>query len=378
MTADGGNELVREMSPASKTLLSLHGVTKRFGDFVALHDVDLRVAAGEFLTLLGPSGCGKTTLLRIIGGFERPSAGQLILDGRELGTLPPERRPFNMVFQSYALFPHMTVWANVAYGLMSARLPRETINQRVRSTLELVGLEEKAHQSVRDLSGGQQQRVALVRAIVNEPRVLLLDEPLGALDLQLRKRMQDELRDIQARLGTTFVYVTHDQDEALSLSHRVALMQAGRIVQMGSPREVYEQPRTRFVAEFVGETNLLECRVDSQNGTAVDVTLASGARRRFRHYGDARMSKGERVLAALRPEDLSLEAANAEAPLRGRIARVVFHGAEFFCDVALPDGALVRVRATDPAALETGDEVHLGIGHGVVVRAEESVVEPTT
>jgi spermidine/putrescine transport system ATP-binding protein len=364
----------------SASLLSLRGVTKRFGDFVALEGVDLDVAAGEFLTLLGPSGCGKTTMLRIIGGFERPSAGSILLEGRELGALPPERRPFNMVFQSYALFPHMTVWGNVAYGLTTARLPRKTVEQRVGSALALVGLEGKAHQNVRELSGGQQQRVALVRAIVNQPRILLLDEPLGALDLQLRKRMQDELRDIQTRLGTTFVYVTHDQDEALSLSHRVALIQAGKIIQIGSPHEVYERPRTRFVAEFVGETNLLECRVDRRNGARVDVTLSSGARRQFSHHGDAHLGEGDRALAALRPEHLSLGAPNADAPLRGRIARAVFHGAESFYDVALSDGAQVRVRGTGEVTPAGGEEVTVQIapGYGVVVPSEESAVDPAT
>jgi spermidine/putrescine transport system ATP-binding protein len=378
VTASSAPSLGTPPASDEAVLLTLRGVSKWFGDFRALEDVDLEVGRGEFLTLLGPSGCGKTTLLRIVGGFELPSRGEVRLDGRDLGSTPPERRPFNMVFQSYALFPHMTVWDNVAYGLRTARLPRATIAQRVSAALELVGLEDRARRSVRELSGGQQQRVALVRAIVNQPRILLLDEPLGALDLQLRKRMQDELRAIQAQLETTFVYVTHDQDEALSLSHRVALIQDGRVVQVGTPREVYERPRTRFVAEFVGDTNLLPCRADRDDGEQVEVTFPSGARRRLAQHGEPRLAPGERVLAALRPEHLRL-AAPADAPFRGRLVGDVFHGAETFHDVRLDDGTLVRVRAAgDEPAPALGDEVGVDAlpRRGVVVRAEQSAVEP--
>jgi ABC-type Fe3+/spermidine/putrescine transport system ATPase subunit len=229
------------------TLLSLRSLRKVFESLIAVDDFTLEVAEGEFVTLLGPSGCGKTTLLRMIAGFGRPTAGAILLDGVDITRLPPERRPFNMVFQTYALFPHMNVFDNVAYGLRTAKVNENVVRERVLDGLKLVGLEAKATVGVRALSGGQQQRVALVRAIVNEPRLLLLDEPLGALDLKLRKRMQDELRAIQRRIQTTFLYVTHDQEEALVMSHRIVLMREGRVVQVGAPADVYHRPFVRSI-----------------------------------------------------------------------------------------------------------------------------------
>jgi spermidine/putrescine transport system ATP-binding protein len=363
---------------AGAAQLSLRSVAKRFGDVVALHHVDLDIERGEFFTLLGPSGCGKTTLLRIIGGFERPSEGSVLIDGRDVTGAPPESRPSNMVFQSYALFPHMTVAENVAYGLRTARVRGAEVSRRVASALELVGLEALADRSVRALSGGQQQRVALVRALVNEPEVLLLDEPLGALDLQLRKRMQDELRSIQARLGTTFVYVTHDQEEALALSHRIALMSHGHLVQVGSARDVYEQPRTRFVAEFVGDATLLPGRVEQTRGKDVDVRLdCSGAVCRFRHYVAEGLKAGERVAVALRPQHLALAARDDGGVAEGVLEATVFLGDQSRHEVRLDDGKVVHVRAGDerpePAA---GDRVRVAVlpDHGVAVRDDEPAV----
>jgi spermidine/putrescine ABC transporter ATP-binding subunit len=340
-----------------------------------LHDVDVDISRGEFFTLLGPSGCGKTTLLRIIGGFERPSHGSILLSGRDLGDAPPESRPSNMVFQSYALFPHMTVWENVAYGLRTAGVRRDAVNGRVTAALELVGLEPLAQRAVRALSGGQQQRVALVRALVNEPKVLLLDEPLGALDLQLRKRMQEELRAIQARLGTTFIYVTHDQQEALSLSHRIALMNHGRLVQVGSPREVYDCPQTRFVAEFVGDASLLSGNVQASNGHEVDVRLdCSGVTHRFRHHSREDLSEHSSVVVALRPEHLRL-VEPAEALAHGTLLRTIFLGDTSRHEIRLESGDVMQVRAEGQQP-EQGTAVAIGAvpGGGVAVRDDEPAV----
>ena len=238
-------------------ILELVGVTRRYGDFAALDGISLTIEAGEFLTLLGASGSGKTTTLRLIAGFDNPDAGDILMDGVSLGGLPPFKRNINTVFQQYALFPHMSVRNNVGYGLRMRGVPRAEIHQRVEEALEMVHLGDLHARSPRQLSGGQQQRVALARALINRPRVLLLDEPLGALDLKLRKEMQLELKHLQTRVGITFIYVTHDQEEALTMSDRIVLMRKGRIEQIGSPREIYDRPRSRYVADFIGETNLL-------------------------------------------------------------------------------------------------------------------------
>lgn len=243
------------MTAQPKVLLS--GVSKSFGSFTAVSDLNLAVAAGEFLTLLGPSGCGKTTTLNMIAGFEFPDAGLIELDSRDVTTVPPFLRNVNTVFQSYALFPHMTVAQNVAFGLRVQKATKGEIKERVAEALALVQMDTFADRYPKQLSGGQQQRVALARAIVLKPEVLLLDEPLGALDLKLRKEMQVELKHLQQKLGITFLFVTHDQEEALTMSDRIVVMNRGKIEQIGTPAEVYERPRTRFVAEFIGETNIL-------------------------------------------------------------------------------------------------------------------------
>ena len=357
--------------------LSLRGITKSYGGVQALAPTDLDVAAGEFLTLLGPSGCGKTTLLRIIAGLISPDGGTIELDGADIGGRPAERRPFNMVFQSYALFPHMTVAQNVGYGPRLAGTSPAELKRRVGDALELVGLTSYGDRLIGDLSGGQQQRVALVRALVNEPRILLLDEPLGALDLQLRKRLQRELRDLQHRLGTTFVFVTHDQEEALTLSTRIAVMQDGAIVQIGTPQEVYERPRSRFVAEFVGEASLVPATLISRSrGTAV-VRLPDGAQAEVPCHGPRPVEADERCLVALRPEHVTLEATNG-ASLRGRLHGSVFRGADTAYEVRLADGTVVAVRSDgvdDPAI---GDPVVLGLrpGRGAVVAFDTSAIDP--
>ena len=258
--------------------LEIDTISKSFGGFEAVRGISLEIDEGEFLTLLGPSGCGKSTLLRMIGGFEKPSSGRVSLRGADLdhGTARAAALQHG-VSELWALFPHMSVAENVAYGPNTIGEATGTVEKRVADTLELVHLGDFAGRSVRELSGGQQQRVALARALVNEPEVLLLDEPLGALDLQLRKSLQDELRSIQRRLGTTFVYVTHDQEEALTMSHRVAVMESGRVVQIGHPREIYERPATRFVADFVGDTNLIECEVVGESKAGVEVRFGDSA-----------------------------------------------------------------------------------------------------
>jgi spermidine/putrescine transport system ATP-binding protein len=294
------------VTPAAP-LVELRGITKRFGDFVAVDDVSLAIAPGEFLTLLGASGSGKTTTLRMIAGFDLPTAGEIWMDGRTVHLLPPYKRDVNTVFQNYALFPHMSVWDNVAYGLRRRHVPTAEIKERVDAALGMVHLESLTQRAPRQLSGGQQQRVALARALVNRPRVLLLDEPLGALDLKLRKEMQLELKHLQTQVGITFVYVTHDQEEALTMSNRIALMRGGRIEQVGSPREIYDRPATRYVADFIGETNLLEGRVRSVTGTQTVLDIEGHTVHALPPAATTSPATGAAVWLSVRPEVMALQ-----------------------------------------------------------------------
>jgi spermidine/putrescine transport system ATP-binding protein len=295
----------------SEPTVRLEGVTKAFAEFVAVRDLDLDLAQGEFFTLLGPSGCGKTTTLRMIAGFEQPTEGRVQIEGVDVAGLPPHKRPTNTVFQSYALFPHMTVADNVAYGLRRQKVSKDDIDSRVAAELERVGLAERARQKPAQLSGGMQQRVALARALVNLPKVLLLDEPLGALDLKLRKGLQVELKRIQREVGITFVYVTHDQEEALTMSDRIAVMNKGRIEQIDTPEEIYERPATTFVAGFIGVSNLMPGEVVSANGGAPRVRLDAGVEVAAPTNG---IGPGERCHAVVRPEKLRLDPKDAAAP----------------------------------------------------------------
>ena len=285
---------------SDKASVALRGVSKRFGDLVAVDDLDLDLGAGEFFTLLGPSGCGKTTTLRMIAGFELPSAGEIRIEGEDVAALPPHRRPTNTVFQSYALFPHLSVADNVGFGLKRKKVGKEEIAERVKAELERVGLAAEANRRPAQLSGGMQQRVALARALVNLPKVLLLDEPLGALDLKLRKELQVELKQIQRQVGITFVYVTHDQEEALTMSDRIAVMNRGRVEQVATPEEVYDRPTTTFVAGFIGVSNLMPATVTGGQEVKLDqgTTIATPT--------DG-FSSGERCHAVVRPEKLRVE-----------------------------------------------------------------------
>jgi spermidine/putrescine transport system ATP-binding protein len=324
--------------------VELESVTKRFGDLEAVRALSLSVARGEFFTLLGPSGCGKTTTLRMVAGFEETSEGRILLDGVDVTGLPPFRRPTNTVFQSYALFPHLSVEENVAFGLRRSGVPKDQARRRVAEELELVGLSREARRKPRQLSGGQQQRVALARALVNRPAVLLLDEPLGALDLKLRKGLQIELKRIQREVGITFMYVTHDQEEALTMSDRIAVMNNGVVEQVDSPAEVYDRPRTEFVAGFIGVSNLMPGTVQSVDGTDVELRLDSGVT--VRASGE-RARAGERCHAVVRPEKLHVslveEPADGRLSVEGVVEAAVYLGTATQMVVRLPDGVPLTV-----------------------------------
>ena len=297
-TTDNSSNL-RE--PTRTPDLVLQDVTKSFGDVRAVDGISFEVAGGEFYSLLGPSGCGKTTTLRLIAGFEYPDTGTILLADTDVSGIPPNKRRVNTVFQHYALFPHLSVEANVAYGLKQAGVPKAELTKRLDEALATVRLQELRARKPRELSGGQQQRVALARALINEPTVLLLDEPLAALDLKLRKQMQVELKKLQERVGITFVYVTHDQEEALTLSDRIAVMNEGRILQEGTAEEIYERPRTRFVADFIGQTNFFEGQVE-EVGSTVTVRDDQGM---LIHCAPSPIAQpGARVAVAVRPEKI--------------------------------------------------------------------------
>ena len=325
--------------------VSLQGVTKRFGGFTAVRDMDLDIPSGEFFTMLGPSGCGKTTTLRMIAGFEEPSEGTVLLDGDDVTGLPPFRRPTNTVFQSYALFPHMSVEKNVAFGLQRQGISKDETRKRVGEELERVGLSAEAARKPRQLSGGQQQRVALARALVNRPAVLLLDEPLGALDLKLRKQLQVELKRIQGEVGITFVYVTHDQEEALTMSDRIAVMNRGVVEQMDDPEEIYERPRTTFVAGFIGVSNLMPGEVVSTGTGTAELRLDAGPTVRA---GAAGAAPGQRAHAVVRPEKLELHPANGAGPdgrpsVEGQVESSLYLGTATQVIVRLADGTRMTV-----------------------------------
>jgi spermidine/putrescine transport system ATP-binding protein len=329
--------------PAVKPpVVSFRGVTKRFGGEAAVDRLSFNVYPGEFLTLLGPSGCGKTTTLRLIAGFDRPDEGEIRIGGARVNELPPNRRDVNTVFQNYALFPHMTVAQNVGFGLKMKKLPTARIVERVGAALAMVQLESMADRRVQALSGGQQQRVAVARAIVNEPLVLLLDEPFSALDYKLRKKMQLELKRLHRRLGITFLFVTHDQNEAISLSDRIVVMNSGRIEQIGTPQQIYEEPDNMFVAEFVGEINTLDGQVTATGQETLQARVEGAT---FTLRNRRGFQPGQRVKVLLRPEDLLVERTSSppvSTPyLTGRVEDQIYKGTTVDVFIRLGSGTLV-------------------------------------
>ena len=337
----------------------LAGITKRFGDFVAVDDLNLDIYEGEFFSLLGPSGCGKTTTLRMIAGFEEPSQGEISVAGEQVQGVPPYRRPVNTVFQSYAIFPHLNVFDNVAFGLRRAKTPKDEVASRVADACEMVQLAGFEKRKPGMLSGGQQQRVALARALVNRPKVLLLDEPLGALDLKLRKEMQLELKSLQEEVGITFVYVTHDQEEALTMSDRIAVMNEGKVQQLAGPTTLYETPANRFVAGFIGQTNVFSGTVEAADGERTTLRTREGLRVEAVARDQASPKEGEEVHAAVRPEKVRF-GGSGDNVCAAEVKQVVYLGASTQYIVELEGGGklvLYQQNAFDATGPLEGDGV---------------------
>ncbi|MYK30451.1 MAG: ABC transporter ATP-binding protein [Boseongicola sp. SB0670_bin_30] len=337
------------------SIISIRNVTKKFVGITAVDDASIEIAANEFFAVLGPSGCGKTTLLRMLAGFEAPTTGEILIDGVDVSTMAPNKRPVNMVFQSYAVFPHMTVLANVGYGLRVTGVPSAETRQRAEEALEMVQLAHLGDRKPDQLSGGQRQRVALARALVKRPKVLLLDEPMSALDAKLREQMQLELARLQEEVGITFVIVTHDQDEALSMADRIAVMQSGRVEQIATPEVLYESPNSRFVADFIGKVNLLDGRVTGASDQGVKVDVA--------HLGKVTVPHSEHaqgpVSLAVRPEKIRMTAGKPDASLlvRGRIVDWVYYGDTSHIRVQTASGPpmSVTIQNDTRSTIENGD-----------------------
>jgi putrescine transport system ATP-binding protein len=351
--------MAEEVVSLGKPLVRFEGVTKRFGKHAAVADLSLDIGRNEFFALLGPSGCGKTTLLRMLAGFETPDAGRILLDGEDIVALPPHLRPVNMMFQSYALFPHLTVADNVAFGLKQEKLPRKEMHMRVNDMLCMVKMEEFSIRKPHQLSGGQRQRVALARALVKRPKVFLLDEPLAALDKKLRTQTQSELRDLQKKLGITFIIVTHDQEEAMTMADRIAVMNSGRLAQVAPPRAIYEHPASRWVAEFIGDVNLLEGTVSSVDAQETVVETASAGKVRVGQGNAAH--RGDRVAVAIRPEKIAIaRASDATAP---NSASGVLIESSYFGDISV-----YKVKLDGPGTMR--------IASANITRADAPVAKP--
>ena len=333
----------------SNYIIEVQGVSKFFGEKVALDNINLNVKKGEFVTILGPSGCGKTTLLRLIAGFQTASEGMIRISGNEITQTPPHMRPVNTVFQKYALFPHLNVFDNIAFGLKLKKTPKQVIEKKVKAALKMVGMTDYEDRDVDSLSGGQQQRVAIARAIVNEPEVLLLDEPLAALDLKMRKDMQMELKEMHQKLGITFVYVTHDQEEALTLSDTIVVMSEGKIQQIGTPMDIYNEPTNSFVADFIGESNIL-------NGTMIKDGVVKFAGHEFECV-DKGFGENMPVDVVIRPEDIYIFDVSDAAQLKGKVTSCIFKGVHFEMLVQTEEGFELMVQ--DYHSFEAGREVGL-------------------
>jgi spermidine/putrescine transport system ATP-binding protein len=370
MVGDGTAMPISTAVTSGHDAVAIERVSKIFGSaneqVAAVDDVSVSIRQNEFFTLLGPSGCGKTTLLRLIAGFEHPSLGRVLLSGDDISALPPYKRPVNTVFQSYALFPHMTVAQNIGFGLEMLGRPKSEITETVAAMLKLVRMEELKDRRTSQISGGQQQRVALARALAPRPKVLLLDEPLSALDYKLRKDMQIELKRLQSETGITFIFVTHDQEEALTMSDRIAVMNKGRIRQIGTPRDIYDRPAERFVANFIGETNFLEGELIGVNGTVGQVRLRDGGSM------SAALPAGGiapgTVTVVVRPEHATLSHDGSQSHLTGTLQNAVYFGTDTHYHLRLPSGEGFTVRSqnalTQGRAFMVGETLGIGVAEG--------------
>lgn len=341
--------------------IELVSITKSFKDVIAVNDVNIQIKAGEFFSLLGPSGCGKTTTLRIIAGLEEPTEGKIFLDGKDVTNIPAYRRDVNTVFQDYAIFPHMSVYENVYFPLRMRKISRKLAAPKIKKVLKLVNMSGFEHRFSNQLSGGQRQRIALARALVNEPKALLLDEPLGALDFKLRVAMQKALKDIQSSLGITFVYVTHDQIEAITMSDRIAVMNSGVVHQIGTPDEVYNEPKTAFVASFIGEMNFLQGKVENMSADSVEVVVSN--RKIYCLNDKGRLSKGDDVLVSVRPEKVYVNPSNEIANvIDSRLSRIVFRGDNYEISASFDESEVRSVmdyKSWDKLH-RIGDEIRIG------------------
>ncbi len=355
-------------------IISLQGVTKVFDGTTVVDNFNLDITKGEFVTFLGPSGCGKTTTLRMIAGFEMATSGEILLNGVDISNIPPHKRPINTVFQRYALFPHLDVYDNVAFGLKIKKIPSETkknkdgtpkmrhltkdeIDEKVRHALKIVDLEEFEWRDITTLSGGQQQRVAIARAIVNEPEILLLDEPLGALDLKMRKDMQLELKDMHKKLGITFIYVTHNQEEALSMSDRIVIINKGNIEQIGTPQEIYKNPKKVFVADFIGDANILDATVIKSNSDGIRVSLLEGYEQDINTSEE--FEKGEKIKIVIRPEDVKVFKRKINDCIEGIIIDTTYNGDSTSLLLDIPGKKDIKVSIIDEEKYEYNSEVYI-------------------
>ena len=342
--------------PTAQPLIQFKNVTKQFGDFTAVDDLTINIYEREFFALLGPSGCGKTTLMRMLAGFENPTRGEILLGGKNIVPVPPNQRPVNMMFQSYALFPHLSVWENIAFGLKRSDMPKDQIGDRVAEMLRLTRMEKFAKRKPHQISGGQRQRVALARSLAKAPKLLLLDEPLGALDKKLRNDTQFELMDIQEKTGTTFVIVTHDQEEAMTVASRVAVMDAGKMIQVDTPAGIYEAPNSVYVADFIGDVNIIEGNA-SVSGENVDVHFAEGVDP-IHAVTDKPITDGQRVSYAVRPEKISVDREplmDRANHVKGKVEDIGYLGNVSTYHVRLPSGQLVSALMTNSRRLARRD-----------------------